>query len=139
MQTSKNDPTYCKGCRYDFTSNTDPAALPSIICNTCFAGNLRTPTNPEIDRIAQIERFTSQLRKHIIEYTIPQYSNTAGDDQATNFTVEDCVQQLMTYINRRNARVRGPKEALRDWLKVAHYACFIYDKLKLELNEPDVY
>lgn len=43
------------------------------------------------------------------------------------------------YFNRRKSMTRGPKEKLRDAIKIAHYASFIYDKLKAELKEGDVY
>ena len=131
---------YCDGCKHDNTGRGyNPKALPATFCTDCFQGNKYDPADPKYDRLAEVEHFIDQLRKHVVQYTIPKYSNAEGDDQASKFTVEDCVQQMLTYVNRRHARVRGNKEALRDWLKVAHYANFIYHKLQDEMKEPDVY
>jgi hypothetical protein len=91
------------------------------------------------DRNTQWRRFSHQVDLHIDQYTKPQYNNLEGNEQVEEFTVEDCYTNLLRYVNRRRAMTRGPKEKLRDVLKIAHYASFIYDKLKDELNEEDIY
>lgn len=94
---------------------------------------------PAYNRMYQWELFSDQVKKHIEYYTLPQYGNPSGNEQIDTFTIEDCFQNMLRYINRRHALVRGKKEALRDVIKIAHYANFIYDKMKKELEEEDVY
>ena len=91
------------------------------------------------DRLIQWSEFSQQVELHIEQYTLPQYGNEGGQEQVEGFTVEDCFQCMSRYINRRHARVRGNVEALRDLIKIAHYAQFGYQKLRAELGEPDVY
>jgi hypothetical protein len=92
-----------------------------------------------VNRALEWSDFSYQVSKHILEYTIPQYGNPEGDDQVTSFTVEDCFTNMMRYTNRRKSNTRGNKEKLRDLIKIAHYAQLAHDKLKLELQEPNVY
>ena len=91
------------------------------------------------DRLAEWDKFAEQVRRHIILYTLKQYGNPEGNEQVDGFSVEDCWTNAQRYYNRRNARVRGNKELMRDPIKVAHYMSFIYSKLRNELGEPDVY
>lgn len=91
------------------------------------------------DRIKQWNAFNNQVRAHIQEYTLAQYGNPEGDEQVDSFTPEDCFKNLMRYVNRRNSCTRGTKERLRDVIKIAHYASFIYDKLRNELAADNVY
>ena len=93
-----------------------------------------------LDRKKNWKEFSEQVEKHISEYTIPQYqSEDAHQDQVGAWTAEDCKKAIERYTNRFGKNLRGSKEALRDALKIAHYAQFMYDKLKADLNEPDVY
>ena len=96
-------------------------------------------TTAKPTRLEQWDHFDKQVRKHIPEYTEVQYGNKEGDEQADNFTIEECWKHIDRYRNRSSSSVRGPKEKLRDAIKVAHYAQFIYDKLRIALDEPDVY
>jgi len=91
------------------------------------------------NRIRQWDRFNDQVLDHIERYTLEQYGSEEGTEQIDLFTTEDCWTNIQRYYNRRGSNVRGTKEALRDIIKVAHYAQFIYDKLKVELSEGDVY
>jgi len=91
------------------------------------------------NRLNQWNAFSEQVREHIVQYTLPQYGSADGTEQIDAFTMEDCFLNMMRYINRRHSCVRGNKERLRDIIKIAHYASFIYDKLKAELREPNVY
>ena len=90
-------------------------------------------------RLDQWNYFDTQVISHIIQYTLPQYGGKEGSEQVENFSIEDCWTNIQRYYNRRDSSVRGNKEKLRDIIKVAHYAQFIYDKLKKELGEEDVY
>lgn len=92
-----------------------------------------------MDRIKEWNDFSAQVLAHVEQYTISQYGSQEGTEQADNFSIEDCYQNILKYINRRNSGVRGSKESLRDILKIAHYACFIYFKKKAELGEEDLY
>lgn len=98
-----------------------------------------TIVKPEYPRIEQWNAFSKQVNLHIDQYTKVQYGNPEGNEQADHFTIDECWANLGRYYNRRNSAVRGNKERLRDILKIAHYAQFIYDKLKAALDEPDVY
>lgn len=91
------------------------------------------------DRVKQWRSFSQQVERHIIQYTLPQYGSAEGTEQAKDFTIEDCYQNLMRYVNRRKSGVRGNTERLRDVIKIAHYANFIHDKLRKELNEEEIY
>lgn len=91
------------------------------------------------DRLVEWREFSEQVERHILEYTLPQYGSDAGDEQADGFSVEDCFVQIIRYVNRRNANVRGDRERLRDLIKIAHYAQFAYDKLRDGLEIGDVY
>ena len=92
------------------------------------------------DRINDWKMFSEQMERHIMEYTIPQYQNEdAKTDQVGAWDSATCVENIRRYVNRAGKNLRGSKEALRDMLKVAHYAQFAYEKLKAELDEPDVY
>lgn len=94
----------------------------------------------ELNRIYDWELFSQQVRKHIDQYTIPQYqSEDCKTDQVGCWDSQDCITAIKRYINRFGKNIRGNREALRDMLKVAHYAQFAYDKLKQELGEEDVY
>jgi len=91
------------------------------------------------DRSTQWDHFSEQVARHITDYILIQYGNPAGNEQVDTFTIEDCYRNIERYMNRRHANIRGDKERLRDVIKIAHYASFIYDKLRQELGEPDVY
>lgn len=91
------------------------------------------------DRLVQWDAFSEQVKHHIEHYTLIQYGNPAGNEQVDSFSVDDCWKNMERYFNRRNANVRGNVERLRDVIKIAHYCNFIYDKLRDELGESDVY
>ena len=93
-----------------------------------------------LDRIGDWKTFNGQVEKHIEQYTIPQYqSDDDKTDQVGAWTAEDCKKAIERYVNRFGKGARGPVEALRDCLKIAHYSSFMYDKLKVELSESDIY
>lgn len=91
------------------------------------------------NRVQQWEHFDEQMHRHIEQYTRQQYGTKDGNEQIDNFTVEDCWRSIERYYNRRGKNARGPVEELRDLLKIAHYAQLLYDKLKVELKQEDVY
>lgn len=103
------------------------------------AGNKIEPSACRYDREREWEKFSDQIRKHIVQYTLIQYGNPEGNEQVDSFSIEDCFRNMERYFNRRNANVRGDKERLRDLIKIAHYAQLAYDKLRKSLNADDVY
>lgn len=93
-----------------------------------------------LDRLGDWLKFSKQVEKHIPEYAEVQYKNDdEGKDQICFYSAEECKKQIEKYIGRFGKQTRGNKEALRDCIKIAHYAQRMYDKLKEELQEPDVY
>lgn len=63
--------------------------------------------------------FALLVLAHVETYTVGQYGD-AGEDPASNYTVEDALRSASKYIARfgRNAR---EGEQFRDFLKHAHY------------------
>lgn len=71
--------------------------------------------------------FAALVLEHIDEYTVPQYGD-APHDQASGFTEQDIAANLRRYMNRLETNARGPVEAQRDLLKIAHYCALLYFK-----------
>ncbi len=93
-----------------------------------------------LDRLGDWEEFSRKVQKHILKYTIPQYQNEDGEsDQVGIWTASDCVNAIRRYIGRFDKNSRGEIDQLRDFLKIAHYAQFAYDKYRDEKGLPDVY
>lgn len=63
--------------------------------------------------------FSCEVNEHIEEYTVPQYGDK-GEDQASDYTVEDHIKQAQKYLARfgRNSR---PGQEMLDFRKAAHY------------------
>ena len=76
-------------------------------------------------------KFSSRVFNHIEEYTVPQYGD-APFDQLEGWTPEQCLESIQRYVNRniKGTNARGPQEALRDMIKIAHYASVAYEKLE---------
>ena len=75
--------------------------------------------------------FAKEVADHIECYTVPQYGDFPSD-QLTKFNLLDIKAQLTRYVNRIGSGVRGAEEAERDMLKLAHYACVAYMKMRNE-------
>jgi hypothetical protein len=97
------------------------------------------PTPSVIDREGDWLMFEDQVRRHIKFYANPQYHNETGDDQVENWDALDCINAITRYTSRAGRNARGPREQLRDCLKIAHYAQLAYDKFKKELRLGDMY
>ena len=63
--------------------------------------------------------FAHSVLDHIEDYTIPQYGDE-GEDQVSDWTVEDCLKSVKRYIARygRNSR---PGQQKLDFKKMAHF------------------
>ena len=72
--------------------------------------------------------FSDAVFGHIEEYTVPQYGDSP-DDQASSFTVDEIKMNMKRYVNRIGTNARGPNEAIRDSIKLAHYSCMLFNKL----------
>jgi hypothetical protein len=70
------------------------------------------------------QEFSNDMHEHIEEYTIPQYGDK-GEDNATDYTVQDCITQIKRYVNRAGKNSRPGQESL-DLIKIAHYAQMAY-------------
>ena len=82
-----------------------------------------------MDRLKEWREFSKKVELHIENYANVQYGNAGGNEQIDEFSPEDCWQNMQRYYNRRKHNARGEVEALRDLLKVAHYAQVIHGKL----------
>lgn len=72
--------------------------------------------------------FARDVMEHIENYTVPQYGDMPND-QMTSASIDDIKHDMTRYINRMGSNARGATEALRDMLKLAHYACIAHAKL----------
>ena len=76
---------------------------------------------PESNKSIDFMNFTYQIVEHIDNYTVPQYGDGPNDESAS-YTLDFIRDQIKKYLARYTSGVRGPKEQLRDDLKIAHYA-----------------
>jgi hypothetical protein len=79
------------------------------------------------NRSREWAEFAALALQHIEEYTVPQYGD-APDDQASGFSEHDIAANMRRYVNRLESNARGPEEAQRDLLKIAHYCAILYFK-----------
>ena len=82
-------------------------------------------------RLEEWNDFSDRVDNHISDYTVQQYGDY-NEDMASTMSSDACMQQIKRYVMRYGNNARGPIEARRDMLKIAHYACIIFYKL---LNE----
>ena len=75
------------------------------------------------------EEFSKLVSNHITNYVIPQYGDYP-DKMIEYWDVYNIESQLIRYCARIGRSSRGEVEALRDCLKIAHYACYLYLKTK---------
>lgn len=85
------------------------------------------PYGPRSNRGKEWLRFSALVAAHIEAYTVPQYGDTP-DDQASGFSEQDIAANIRRYMNRLESGARGPVEAQRDLLKIAHYCAMLYFK-----------
>jgi len=71
--------------------------------------------------------FSSTVVSHINNYTVPQYGDK-GNDEADDFTPEECVKHIKRYAARHGKNQRDGQELL-DLIKIAHYAQLAYTKI----------
>lgn len=83
---------------------------------------------PRTKRGADWVRFAEDVLSHIDNYTVPQYGDR-GDDEIANWTEDDCILIMKKYLARFGKNSRRGQAAL-DMLKTAHYASFVYQKMR---------
>lgn len=71
--------------------------------------------------------FAEEVDNHINFYTVPQYGDK-GNDEADDFTPEECVKHIKRYAARHGKNQRDGQELL-DLIKIAHYAQLAYTKI----------
>lgn len=69
--------------------------------------------------------FAFGVLEHIEEYTVPQYGDE-GDDLASGYTADDCINQAKKYLARYGKNSRPGQEQL-DLKKAAHYIQMAHD------------
>lgn len=82
---------------------------------------------PRTKRGAEWKKFAEKVLIHIETYTVPQYGDK-GEDQIDEWEIESCLLAIKKYVIRSGRGIRNNQDRL-DMLKIAHYACFIYNKL----------
>lgn len=80
------------------------------------------------NRVLEWQWFAATVRKHILDYTIPQYGDSPTDE-VEGWTPDMCIKAIAKYTRRFESGQRGSDETLRDMLKIAHFACLAYIKL----------
>ena len=83
---------------------------------------------PHTKRGTEWNEFADKVLFHIDTYTVPQYRDK-GEDNVTEWNAEDCMLALKKYTARFGRNSRKGQEEL-DMLKIAHYSCLIYTKLR---------
>lgn len=78
-------------------------------------------------RTNEFQLFASTVKKHILEYTIPQYGEHP-DDNVSSWSQADCIKQIEKYCKRFSGNARGHEDNILSLLKIAHYACIAYFK-----------
>lgn len=87
---------------------------------------------PRTKRGAEWNAFADKVLTHIDAYTVSQYGDK-GEDQIDRWSLEGCLLAIEKYCKRNGKNIRPGQDQL-DMLKVAHYACFVFNKLKEENN-----
>jgi hypothetical protein len=70
--------------------------------------------------------FADKVFNHIETYTVPQYGDK-GEDQMTNYTAKELVQQSQKYMSRYGRNAREGQQEL-DFLKAVHCLQMAHDK-----------
>lgn len=65
------------------------------------------------------KQFAEEVHSHIETYTVPQYGDK-GEDMASDYSAQDCVNQVKKYMSRHGRNARPGQDRL-DLLKSAHY------------------
>lgn len=80
--------------------------------------------------------FSALVAEHIEEYAVPQYGDKPHDE-LEKFTEHDIAMNLWRYVKRIETGQRGPVEAQRDLIKIAHYCAVLYFKREKNAGNQD--
>lgn len=75
-------------------------------------------------------KFSHAVLDHIESYTVPQYGDE-GEDLASNYTVQRCLEQVEKYLKRAGRNRRQGQDRL-DLMKMAHYTQMAWRLLEQE-------
>jgi len=94
------------------------------------------------NRVDEWDSFSNAVREHILTYTKKQYGDINLDDsnkgdQLQNAKLDELQNNMKRYVNRMQTNSRGEVEAIRDLLKLSHYAAITWGKY--QRNEIDTY
>ena len=79
-------------------------------------------------KVEEWKEFAEIVAKHIENYVVPQYGDHP-DTMVENWDKRSIQEQINKYVVRIGTFMRGEAEAKRDALKIAHYACYLFNKL----------
>jgi hypothetical protein len=79
-------------------------------------------------KLTKWQNFSHKVEDHIEQYVIPQYGDE-GVDLATDYSFEECIQNIKRYIARAGKNSRPHQDEL-DMIKIAHYSQMAYFKLQ---------
>ncbi len=75
----------------------------------------------------QFAEFADRVVEHIDNYVVPQYGDHP-DEMLETLALKDVQYQLQRYAKRIVDSSR-PNELVRDYIKIAHYACYLHSLL----------
>jgi hypothetical protein len=81
------------------------------------------------DRYEKWKKFEPKVIRHLTEYCDKQYPTSDPDNDLNNWSIPDLKAHMKAYVNRIGTTQRGPEQAKEDMLKLAHFACIIWNKL----------
>ena len=76
-------------------------------------------------KLEQWKQFSKKVEEHIEKYVVPQYGDFP-DKTIAKFTPEKIQGKLEAYVDRIGKSSRGKEDAIRDTLKIAHFANYLY-------------
>jgi hypothetical protein len=76
-------------------------------------------------KVQQWRQFSAIVEDHIREYVARQYGDFP-DKTIARFTPTKIQGKLEAYVDRIGRGARGQDEAVRDAIKIAHFACYLY-------------
>jgi hypothetical protein len=80
-------------------------------------------------KINQWEAFSKEMQSHIKEYANKQYGDFP-DKTIAKYDIVKIQAKLEAYVDRIGKGARGKDEEIRDCLKIAHFACYLFNLLK---------
>ena len=76
-------------------------------------------------KLEQWLQFSALVEEQISKYVMPQYGDFP-DKMVRKFTSEKIQGKLEHYVYRIGKSSRGQEDEIRDILKIAHFACYLF-------------